>query len=223
VTVDPNDKVAGGPKWFKTFVSVLMLLALLFEAFFTAGIVNRLIDRRLTGSPAAARCRAATTSSSSGLGQVGLRLCLLLRDCGIAVVAVDDEEGENVGQAREAACRSSSGAARTRRCSAPVDRPRARARRGHRRRPREPLDRDVRPLAQGRRARRAARRRRQARQRDPVAVQARDRPRRAPDRRALIAAQATGSEARASCAPRTGAPRARRRQGSRRAAIAAST
>ena len=38
-----------------------------------------------------------------GLGQVGLRLCLLLRECGVAVVAVDDrEDGENVGEAREA-------------------------------------------------------------------------------------------------------------------------
>jgi Trk K+ transport system NAD-binding subunit len=37
-----------------------------------------------------------------GMGQVGLRLALLLRRCGIGVVAVDDrEEGENVGLARE--------------------------------------------------------------------------------------------------------------------------
>jgi len=36
-----------------------------------------------------------------GLGQVGMRLCLLLRECGIPVVAIDTEEtGENVGQAR---------------------------------------------------------------------------------------------------------------------------
>ena len=36
-----------------------------------------------------------------GLGQVGLRLCLLLRECGVPVVAVDTEaEGENVGFAR---------------------------------------------------------------------------------------------------------------------------
>jgi Trk K+ transport system NAD-binding subunit len=36
-----------------------------------------------------------------GLGQVGLRLCLLLRACGAPVVAVDTEaDGENVGFAR---------------------------------------------------------------------------------------------------------------------------
>ena len=38
-----------------------------------------------------------------GLGQVGLRLCLLLRACGVPVVAVDTEaEGENVGFAKRA-------------------------------------------------------------------------------------------------------------------------
>ena len=37
-----------------------------------------------------------------GLGQVGLRLCLLLRECGVSVVALDDQpDGENVGHARE--------------------------------------------------------------------------------------------------------------------------
>jgi Trk K+ transport system NAD-binding subunit len=103
VTVDPNDKVKDGPDWFKTFVAILMLVALVFEAFFTAGIVNRLIDRRLTGLVGRRAVPRRDHVIVVGLGQVGLRLCLLLRDCGVAVVAVDDEEdGENVGQAREA-------------------------------------------------------------------------------------------------------------------------
>ena len=103
VTVDPNDKVADGPSWYKTFVAILMLLALVFEAFFTAGIVNRLIDRRLTGLVGRRAVPRRDHVVVVGMGQVGLRLCLLLRDCGVAVVAVDDrEEGENVGQAREA-------------------------------------------------------------------------------------------------------------------------
>ena len=103
VTVDPNDKVADGPSWFKTFVSVLMLIALVFEAFFTAGIVNRLINRRLTGLYGRRAVPRRDHVIVVGLGQVGLRLSLLLRDCGAAVVAVDDrEDGENVGKAREA-------------------------------------------------------------------------------------------------------------------------
>ena len=103
VTVDPNDKVAGGPAWFKTFSAVLMLLALVFEAFFTAGIVNRLINRRLTGLVGRRAVPRRDHVVVIGMGQVGLRLSLLLRDGGVAVVAVDDrEDGENVGKAREA-------------------------------------------------------------------------------------------------------------------------
>ena len=103
VTVDPNDKVADGPSWYKTFVSILMLIGLAFEALFTAGIVNRLIDRRLTGLFGRRTVPRRDHIIVVGLGQVGLRLCLLLRDCGAAVVAVDDrEDGENVGVAREA-------------------------------------------------------------------------------------------------------------------------
>ena len=80
-----------------------MLVALVFEAFFTAGIVNRLIDRRLTGLWGRRAVPRRDHVIVVGMGQVGLRLALLLRDCGVAVVAVDDrEEGENVGQAREA-------------------------------------------------------------------------------------------------------------------------
>jgi Trk K+ transport system NAD-binding subunit len=101
VTVDPNDKVADGPAWFKTFVAILMLMALVFEAFFTAGIVNRMIDRRLTGLVGRRAVPRRDHVVVIGIGQVGLRLCLLLRDCGVPVVAVD-ETGENVGQAREA-------------------------------------------------------------------------------------------------------------------------
>lgn len=103
VTVDANDKVTGGPGWFKTFLGVLMLVTLVFEVFFTAGIVNRLIDRRLTGLIGRRAVPRTDHVVVVGLGQVGLRLCLLLRDCGVAVVAVDDrEDGENVGKALEA-------------------------------------------------------------------------------------------------------------------------
>jgi hypothetical protein len=103
VTVDPNDKVAGGPAWFKTFTAVLMLLALVFEALFTAGVVNRLINRRLTGLVGRSAVPRRDHVVVIGMGQVGLRLALLLRDGGVAVVCVDDrEDGENVGKAREA-------------------------------------------------------------------------------------------------------------------------
>lgn len=103
VTVDPNDPVDDGPGGYKVVVSVLMIVALVFEAFFTAGIVNRLIDRRLTGLWGSNAVPREHHVVVVGLGQVGLRLCLLLRECGVPVVAVDNQEaGENVGRARRA-------------------------------------------------------------------------------------------------------------------------
>ena len=102
-TVDPNDKVAGGPSWFKVFTSIAMLVALALEAFFTAGLVNRLVDRRLTGLVGRRAVPRRDHVVVVGMGQVGLRLAMLLRDVGVGVVAVDDrEDGENVGAAREA-------------------------------------------------------------------------------------------------------------------------
>jgi Trk K+ transport system NAD-binding subunit len=102
VTVDPNDEVADGPAGLKAFLTGTMLVTLVLEASFTAGLVNRLINRRLTGLFGRRAVPRRDHVVVVGLGQVGLRLCLLLRRCGIGIVAVDDrEEGENVGLARE--------------------------------------------------------------------------------------------------------------------------
>ena len=97
-----NPAVDDGPAWFKTFITVSMLVALVCEASFTAGLVNRLIDRRLTGIVGRRAVPRRDHVVVVGIGQVGLRLCTMLRRCGVGVVAVDDrEEGENVGMARE--------------------------------------------------------------------------------------------------------------------------
>ncbi len=101
-TVDPNTDVDAGPKAFKVFVSVTILVALVLEACFTAGLVNRLIARRLTGLVGRRAVPRRDHVVVVGMGQVGLRLCLFLRRCGVGVVAVDDrEEGEHVGFGRE--------------------------------------------------------------------------------------------------------------------------
>jgi voltage-gated potassium channel Kch len=103
VTVDPNPEVQDGPEWFKFAVSLSMLIALLFAAAFTGGLVERLIGRNLTGLLGRKAVPRSDHVVVVGLGQVGLRLCMLLRECGISVVAIDDKpEGENVGQARRA-------------------------------------------------------------------------------------------------------------------------
>ena len=101
VTVDPNPEVQDGPEWYKLAVSISMLVALLFAAAFTGGLVERLVGRNLTGLLGRRAVPRSDHVIVVGLGQVGLRLCLLLRECGISVVAIDDQpDGENVGLAR---------------------------------------------------------------------------------------------------------------------------
>ncbi len=102
VTVDPNPKVADGPAWYKLFTSVTMIVALLLAAAFTAGLVNRFVDRRLTGLFGRRAVPRRDHVVVVGLGQVGMRLCLLLRACKVPLVAVEsDENGERVGIAKE--------------------------------------------------------------------------------------------------------------------------
>jgi voltage-gated potassium channel Kch len=101
VTVDPNPAVQDGPEWFKLAISISMLIALLFAAAFTGGLVERLIGRNLTGLLGRRAVPRSDHVIVVGLGQVGLRLCMLLRACGIPVVAIDDQpDGDNVGHAR---------------------------------------------------------------------------------------------------------------------------
>ncbi len=100
-TVGPNPAVDDGPKWFKITIVASMLLTLLSAACFTGGLINRLVDSRLTGLIGRRAVPRRDHVVVVGLGQVGLRLCLLLRECGVPVVAVDTEaDGENVGFAR---------------------------------------------------------------------------------------------------------------------------
>lgn len=102
VTVDPNLDVDDGPGWYKLFTSATMLVALVFAAGFTAGLVNRVIETRLTGLVGRRAMPRRDHVVVVGLGQVGMRLCLLLRSCGVPVVAIEqDEDARNIGLARE--------------------------------------------------------------------------------------------------------------------------
>jgi len=102
VTVDPNLDVDDGPGWYKLFTSVTMLIALVFAASFTAGLVNRVVERRLTGLVGKRAVPRRDHVVVVGLGEVGLRLCLLLRGCGVPVVVVEEEkEGAYIGVAHE--------------------------------------------------------------------------------------------------------------------------
>ncbi len=102
VTVGPNSAVDKGPGWFKLFIAVMAIAAFVFAAAFTAGLVNRVIDRRLTGVLGSRSVPRRGHVVVVGLGQVGLRLCLVLRRCGVPVVAVEQtDDGENVGHAKQ--------------------------------------------------------------------------------------------------------------------------
>ncbi len=102
VTVDPNPDVSKGPGWYKLFTSATMIVALGFAAAFTAGLVNRVVERRLTGLFGRRAVPRRDHVVVVGLGQVGMRLCMLLRACNIPLVAVEsDEDGESVGIAKE--------------------------------------------------------------------------------------------------------------------------
>ena len=101
VTVDPNPAVSKGPGWYKLFTSATMIIALVFAAGFTAGLVNRVIDRRLTGLVGRRAGPRRDHVVVVGLGEVGLRLCLVLRACGMPVIAIErNEDGELLGLAK---------------------------------------------------------------------------------------------------------------------------
>jgi voltage-gated potassium channel Kch len=101
VTVGPNPAIDAGPDWFKVFSSLTMLAALGFTAVFTAGLVNRLLDRRLTALVGSRVVPRKDHVVVVGLGQVGLRLALLLRELGVPVLAVESNPDRyNVARAK---------------------------------------------------------------------------------------------------------------------------
>ncbi|MGI8903245.1 MAG: NAD-binding protein [Solirubrobacteraceae bacterium] len=102
VTVGPGAGVDAGPGWLKLFSATMMLAALTFTAVFIAGLLERLLDRRLVaimGPRAAPRKDHVVVV---GLGQVGLRLCQTLRALGVPVVAVErDPAADNIQRATQ--------------------------------------------------------------------------------------------------------------------------
>jgi Trk K+ transport system NAD-binding subunit len=80
---------------------VTMLAALAFTAIFTAGLINRLIGPRRVAILGRRTMPRRDHVVVVGLGQVGLRLCLMLRELGVPVVAVErDPEADNVVRAK---------------------------------------------------------------------------------------------------------------------------
>jgi hypothetical protein len=102
VTAGPSAAAEQGEGWFKVFSAVSMLLTLGFVAVLTAGLVNRLLDPRLTGIVGRSAVPRRDHVIVVGLGQVGLRLCMLFRDLGIPVVALEQNpDAKNVTRAKD--------------------------------------------------------------------------------------------------------------------------
>lgn len=102
VTVGPSDAAEHAGAGFRLFSAASMLLTLGFIAALTAGLVERLLDPRLTGIVGRSAVPRRDHVVVVGLGQVGLRLCGLLRDLGIPVVAVEQNpHAKNVPRAKD--------------------------------------------------------------------------------------------------------------------------
>jgi hypothetical protein len=101
VTVGPNEDIDHGPEWLLAFTTVTMLAALAFTAIFTAGLINRLMGPRLVAILGRRSMPRRDHVVVVGLGQVGLRLCLMLRELDVPVVAVErDIQADNVVRAK---------------------------------------------------------------------------------------------------------------------------
>lgn len=102
VTVGPNPGVDDGPAELKLFSAAMMLAALAFTAIFTAGLIDRLLNRRLVAIFGRRTMPRKDHVVVVGLGQVGLRLCMRLRELGVPVVAVEVDPGaDNIRRAKQ--------------------------------------------------------------------------------------------------------------------------
>jgi Trk K+ transport system NAD-binding subunit len=101
-TVGPNVRLDTGPDWLKLYSAAMMLAALAFTGVFIAGLIDRLLDRRLVAILGARAMPRHKHVVVVGLGQVGLRLCMMLDALGIPVVAVEvDPQADNIRRARQ--------------------------------------------------------------------------------------------------------------------------
>jgi hypothetical protein len=88
-TVGPDRIAETGPAWYRLVSAAAMLLSTALVATATAGLVNRLLSRRLTSIIGRRTLPRRDHVIVVGLGQVGVRLCLLLRRRGVRAVAVE--------------------------------------------------------------------------------------------------------------------------------------
>jgi hypothetical protein len=89
--VGPSEHAEHGPGWYEAFTTATMLLAVVLLGVASAGLVNRLLSRRLTTIVGRRALPRSGHVIVVGLGQVGFRLCLEMRRLGIPPVAVEQD------------------------------------------------------------------------------------------------------------------------------------
>lgn len=101
VAVGPSDELSHAGDGTRLLATAIMLGTLAAVAVFTAALVNRLLDERRVAIVGRRAMPRRDHVIIVGVGQVGLRLALLLRDAGIPVVGVErdpDSFGARVGR-----------------------------------------------------------------------------------------------------------------------------
>ncbi|MBV9819754.1 MAG: NAD-binding protein [Solirubrobacterales bacterium] len=102
-TVAESPRAAAGPAWFKLATTAVTISALVLVAIFTAALVRRLSERRLTTLLGRRSAPGHGHVLIVGLGQVGFRLAQALRGRGFAVLVVErSEEAPAIGWAHRA-------------------------------------------------------------------------------------------------------------------------
>jgi len=102
-TVGPGDAEQTAPSWYLLFSGFCMLATIGFTALFTAGVVNRLLSARSVGIVGVRTLPTRDHVVVVGLGQVGLRLSVRLRQLGVPVVVVErDPRANNLRLAKRA-------------------------------------------------------------------------------------------------------------------------
>lgn len=90
--VDGNEAVREASTAVRTISTFTLVMALVSTAFFAAGLVSRIVEPRRVGILGRRALPVGGHVIIVGMGQIGLRTALLLRDAGIPVVGVDRDE-----------------------------------------------------------------------------------------------------------------------------------
>lgn len=91
-TVGSSPAAEHGPAWYKIVSTLLMVVTLAWVGLFTAGLVDRVTGRKLTALVGRRALPRRGHVIVVGVGQVGLRLCVRLRELGVPVVGVERDE-----------------------------------------------------------------------------------------------------------------------------------